>query len=88
MVFSLFKNVKSPKTPQLFLPYCKDLLPIICKLDGDLSVHKGKVALKLAKTQLEIFRTKFKEKLISKQELIREIQPYLMLQVEAKKLVY
>ena len=68
--------------------YCKDLLPIICKLDGDLSLHKGKVALKLAKSQMEIFRTKFQEKLITKEELMKLVQPYLRLQVDAKKLIY
>ena len=57
-------------------------------LDGDLSLQKGKVALKLATSQLEIFGKQFKEKLISKQELMRQIKPYLMLQVEAKKLIY
>ena len=57
-------------------------------LDGDLSLHKGKVALKLATSQLEIFGKQFKEKLISKQELMRQIKPYLMLQVDAKKLIY
>ena len=51
-------------------------------------MHKGKVALKLATSQLEIFGKQFKEKLISKQELMRQIKPYLMLQVEAKKLIY
>ena len=70
------------------IQYCKDLLPIICKLDGDLSLHKGKVALKLAKSQMEIFRTKFQEKLITKEELMKLVQPYLRLQVDAKKLIY
>ena len=75
-------------SPEDVVQYCKDLLPIICKLDGDLSLHKGKVALKLAKTQLEIFRNKFKEKSMSKEELMKQSMPYLKLQVDAKKLIY
>jgi len=82
------EDTKNNVSLEEVVQYCKDLLPIICKLDGDLSLHKGKVALKLATSQLEIFGKQFKEKLISKQELMRQIKPYLLLQVDAKKLIY
>ena len=81
-------DIKNDIPPEDVVQYCKDLLPIICKLDGDLSLHKGKVALKLAKTQLEILRNKFKEKSMSKEELMKQSMPYLKLQVDAKKLIY
>ena len=81
-------DIKNDIPPEDVVQYCKDLLPIICKLDGDLSLHKGKVALKLAETQLEIFRNKFKEKSMSKEELMKQSMPYLKLQVDAKKLIY
>ena len=68
--------------------YCKDLLPIIADLDGDLSPGKGKVAYKLAQAQLEIYKRSLQEKKISKEQFLKEIKPYLMLQVEAKKLIY
>ena len=66
----------------------KDLLPIIVDLDGELALSKGKVALKLAQAQLEIYKQMFKDGQLSKIELLKEIKPYLMLQVEAKRLIF
>ena len=68
--------------------YCKDLLPIITNLDGDLSHIKGKVALRLAQTQLDIYKNQFKQGILKKEELMKNIKPYLCLQVEAKKLLH
>ena len=75
-------------THEELIQYCKDLLPIIVDLDGELAVGKGKVALKLAQAQLELFKNKFKEGILTKEQLLREIKPYLMLQVEAKRLIF
>lgn len=80
---------KYPQTSlESIVEYSKDMLPIIDTLDGDLSLSKGKVALKLAQSQLEVFKRKFQEKAISKQELMKEVQPYIRLQLEAKKLIF
>ena len=79
---------KYPNLPEeTFVQYCKDLLPIIVKLDGDLSHIKAKVGLKLAQTQLELFKKQFKLGILSKEELMENIKPYLVLQVESKKLL-
>ena len=80
---------KAPNTPEeTVVQYCKDLLPIITDLDGDLSHIKGKVALRLAQTQLDIYKNQFKQGILKKEELMKSIKPYLCLQVEAKKLLH
>ena len=79
---------KGPNIPEeIVVQYCKDLLPIITTLDGDLSHIKGKVALKLAQTQCEIYKKQFSQNILSKEEFFKNIKPYFQLQVEAKKLL-
>ena len=79
---------KGPNTPEeTVVQYCKDLLPIITTLDGDLSHIKGKVALKLAQTQCEIYKKQLSQNILSKEDFFKNIKPYLFLQMEAKKLL-
>ena len=86
--YDLVIENKGFEPPETIVQYCKDLLPIIEDLDSPLSLLKGKVALKLAQTQLEIYKRKMQEKLISKEDFFKEIKPYIMLQIEAKKLIF
>lgn len=76
--------LSSEKTIQ----YCKDLLPIVEKLDGEMSVLKWKIAYILAVAEINVRKAKLKEKQVSPENLLKELKPYIWLQLEAKKHIF
>jgi predicted negative regulator of RcsB-dependent stress response len=71
----------------LVIEYCQDLMPIIEKLDGDLSHVKGRVSLKLAQTQIAVWTQKFKDKIVNKDEYMTNMKAVMKRHMEARKLI-
>jgi len=74
-------------TPEFLVKCCKDLIPICDTLDGEMAESKGKIGSKWAMTEMLIRKEKLKEKLLTTEEFLQEIKPWLRVQVESKKLI-
>ena len=74
-------------TPEFLVECCKDLLPICDTLDGEMAESKGKIGSKWAMTEMLLRKQKLIKKLITKEEFLQEIKPWLRVQVESKRLI-
>ena len=74
-------------SPEILAQYCKDLVPIADTLDGEMSESKGKIGSKWAMTEMNMRKDKLVKKLITMEEFLQEIKPWLRVQVESKRLI-
>ena len=73
--------------PEIVAQYCKDLMPIVDILDGEMSESKGKIGSKWATIEMNLRKEKMVKKLITMEEFLQEIKPWLRVQVESKRLI-
>jgi len=73
--------------PAIVAQYCKDLMPIVDILDGEMSESKGKIGSKWATIEMNLRKEKMVKKLITMEEFLQEIKPWLRVQVESKRLI-
>ena len=73
--------------PEIVALYCKDLMPIVDILDGEMSESKGKIGSKWATIEMNLRKEKMVKKLITMEEFLQEIKPWLRVQVESKRLI-
>ena len=73
--------------PEIVAQYCKDLMPIVDILDGEMSESKGKIGSKWATIEINLRKEKMVKKMITIEEFLQEIKPWLRVQVESKRLI-
>ena len=74
-------------SPKIIAQYCKDLVPIVDTLDGEMSESKGRIGSKWATIEMTLRKEKMVKKLITMEEFLQEIKPWLRIQVESKRLI-
>ena len=60
---------------------------LVDTLEGELAESKGKIGSKWALTEIGLKQQKLKNKLISKEEFLQDIKPWLRVQMESKRLL-
>ena len=67
--------------------YCREILPVFDRLEGNGSKEKCEMLKELAKSELSILGTQLNIKKISKEEYMKKIKPYIALQMKANKMM-
>ena len=67
--------------------YCREILPVFDRLEGNSSKEKCEMLKELAKSELSLLATELILKKISKEEYMKNIKPYVALQMKANKMM-
>ena len=75
------------KLQQIKSRFCREILPVFDRLEGNGSKEKSEMLLQLAKSEISLLGSEFNQKKISKEEYMKKIKPYVALQMKAVKMM-
>ena len=67
--------------------YCREILPVFDRLEGNGSKEKCEMLKELAKSELSLLGNDLNLKKISKEEYMKKIKPYVAVQMKANKMM-
>ena len=73
---------------QLKSDFCREILPVFDRLEGgEESKLKGEVLQELARAEMNLLGLYFSQKSISKEDYMKQVKPYVALQMKALKMI-
>ena len=75
------------KLQKLKSRFCREILPVFDRLEGNGSKEKCEMLMEFAKSELSLLGAELNQKNITKQDYMKKIKPYVALQMKASKMM-